>query len=105
MGGQSFAFVSNTGKVQICGFLDVECGDIKEEPFSKIWDTSKVFQEMRAWDDYNGRCGYCEYKWVCGGCRARAYAFTGNYLDEEPFCTYEPGEKAKKAHEKKKSAM
>lgn len=105
MGGQSFAFVSNTGKVQICGFLDVECGDIKEEPFSKIWDTSKVFQEMRAWDDYNGRCGYCEYKWVCGGCRARAYAFTGNYLDEEPFCTYEPGEKAKKAHEKKKAAM
>ena len=105
MGGQSFAFVSNTGKVQICGFLDVECGDIKEEPFSKIWDTSKVFQEMRAWDDYNGRCGYCEYKWVCGGCRARAYAFTGNYLDEEPFCTYEPGEKAKMSHEKKKAAM
>ena len=105
MGGQSFAFVSNTGKVQICGFLDVECGDIKEEAFSKIWDTSKVFQEMRAWDDYNGRCGYCEYKWVCGGCRARAYAFTGNYLDEEPFCTHEPSVKAKKAYEKKKAAI
>lgn len=105
MGGQSFAFVSNTGKVQICGFLDVECGDIKEEPFSKIWDTSKVFQEMRAWDDYNGRCGYCEYRWVCGGCRARAYAFTGNYLDEEPFCTHEPSVKAKKAYEKKKAVM
>jgi heme b synthase len=105
MGGQSFAFVSNTGKVQICGFLDVECGDITKEPFSQIWDTSKVFQEMRAWDDYNGRCGYCEYKWVCGGCRARAYAFTGNYLDEEPFCTHEPSVKAKKAYEKKKTAM
>ncbi|MBI5902851.1 MAG: heme b synthase, partial [Deltaproteobacteria bacterium] len=102
MGGQSFAFVSNTGKVQICGFLDVECGDIRKEPFHTIWDTSKVFEEMRAWDDYNGRCGYCEFRKVCGGCRARAFAFTGNYMDEEPFCTYQPGEAAKKAHEGRK---
>lgn len=104
MGGQSFAFVSNTGKVQICGFLETECGDIRKEPFSKIWDTSKVFQEMRAWDDYHGRCGYCEFKKVCGGCRARAFAFTGHYLDEEPFCTYQPSEAANKAIEAKKAA-
>jgi heme b synthase len=104
MGGQSFAFVSNTGKVQICGFLDVECGDIRKEPFSVIWDTSKVFKEMRAWDDYNGRCGYCEFRKVCGGCRARAFAFTGNYMDEEPFCTYQPTEEAKRAHADKKGA-
>ncbi len=103
MGGQSFAFVSNTGKVQICGFLDVECGDIRKEPFHAIWDTSKVFQEMRAWDDYNGRCGYCEFRKVCGGCRARAYAFTNNYMDEEPFCTYQPSESAKKARDEKKA--
>lgn len=96
MGGQTFAFVSHTGKVQICGFLDVECGDIRKEPFSKIWDTSKVFQEMRAWDEYLGRCGYCEFRKVCGGCRARAFAFTNNYLAEEPFCTYQPSETAKK---------
>ncbi|WKZ33138.1 MAG: heme b synthase [Thermodesulfobacteriota bacterium] len=98
MGGQSFAFVSNTGKVQICGFLDVECGDIRKEPFHVVWDNSKVFQEMRAWDDYNGRCGYCEFRKVCGGCRARAFAFTGDYMDEEPFCTYQPSDAAKKAH-------
>ncbi|MEK6759410.1 MAG: heme b synthase [Deltaproteobacteria bacterium] len=104
MGGQSFAFVSNTGKVQICGFLDVECGDIRKEPFSQIWDTSKVFQEMRNWDEYNGRCGYCEFRKVCGGCRARAYAFTENYMDEEPFCTYKPSEEAKKARDEKKAA-
>jgi heme b synthase len=102
MGGQSFAFVSNTGKVQICGFLDVECGDIRKEPFSTIWDTSKVFNQMRAWDDYKGRCGYCEYRSVCGGCRARAYAFTEDYLDEEPFCTYQPTEGARKARDLKK---
>lgn len=90
MGGQSFAFVSHLGKVQICGFLETECGDIRKEPFSKIWDTSNVFLEMRALDDYHGRCGVCEYRKVCGGCRARAFAATGNYLDEEPYCTYQP---------------
>lgn len=104
MGGQSFAFVSNTGKVQICGFLDVECGDIRKEPFSVVWENSEVFRQMRAWDDYNGRCGYCEYRSVCGGCRARAYAFTGDYMDEEPFCTYQPGEAARRARDAKKAA-
>jgi heme b synthase len=104
MGGQSFAFVSNTGKVQICGFLDTECGDIRKEPFDVIWDTSEVFKEMRAWDDYKGRCGYCEFRKVCGGCRARAFAFTGDYMEEEPFCTYQPGDAAKKAHEAKSGA-
>ncbi len=103
MGGQSFAFVGHRGVVQICGFLDVPCGDIREEPFSKIWQTSSVFKEMRAWDDYNGRCGYCEYKSSCGGCRARAYAFTENYMDEEPFCTYQPSDAAKQANEAKKA--
>ena len=102
MGGQTFAFVSHRGKVQICGFLEEECGDIRKEPFSVIWNTSKVFKQMRAWDDYKGRCGYCEYRSVCGGCRARAFAFSGDYMEEEPFCTYEPTEAAKKAHDLKK---
>ncbi|MEE9542293.1 MAG: SPASM domain-containing protein, partial [Thermodesulfobacteriota bacterium] len=103
-GGQSFAFVGHQGKVQICGFLDTECGDIRKEPFSKIWDTSKVFKEMRAWDDYNGRCGYCEYRSVCGGCRARAFAFTDDYMDEEPFCTYQPSDAARDARDAKLEA-
>lgn len=90
MGGQYFAFVSHTGKVQICGFLEVECGDIRKEPFSKIWYNSKIFQEMRNWDNYHGRCGICEYRKICGGCRARAYALTGDYLAEEPYCVYQP---------------
>jgi len=92
MGGQSFAFISHTGKVQICGFLDVECGDVRKENynFKKIWETSPVFLDMRDIDKYHGRCGYCEYRKVCGGCRARAYAVTGDYLAEEPYCIYEP---------------
>ena len=92
MGGQQFAFISHRGKVQICGFLDVECGDVRAEgsDFRKIWETSEIFRQMRDLDGYHGRCGCCEFARVCGGCRARAYAITGDYLDEEPFCTYTP---------------
>ena len=99
MGGQSFAFISHRGKVQICGFLDVECGDVKTENFDfrKIWETSEVFRQMRDPDSYRGRCGYCEFRRVCGGCRARAYALTGDYLAEEPFCTHQPRKTATKA--------
>jgi AdoMet-dependent heme synthase len=90
MGGQSFAFVSHVGKVQICGFLEEEAGDIRKEPFSKIWHASRLFREMRELDRYHGKCGICEYKRYCGGCRARAFAVSGDYLAAEPFCTYEP---------------
>ena len=92
MGGQSFAFISHRGIVQICGFLDVPCGDLRAEgwDFRKIWETSEVFAEMRDIRSYHGRCGRCEYAPVCGGCRARAYAFTGDYLAEEPFCLHQP---------------
>jgi radical SAM protein with 4Fe4S-binding SPASM domain len=91
MGGQGFAFISNTGRAQICGFLEEEAGDIRKENynFKKIWDTSALYLKMRDLDKYNGRCGICEYRRVCGGCRARAFATTGNYLDEEPYCVYQ----------------
>ena len=83
MGGKGFAFISHVGKVQICGFLDTECGDIRAAnyDFHKIWDTSEVFLQMRDVDRYKGRCGYCEFRKVCGGCRARAHAITGDYLN------------------------
>ena len=92
MGGKSFAFISHRGIVQICGFLDVECGDLRAEgmDFRKIWLNSKVFRQVRSVDEYKGRCGRCEFRQVCGGCRARAYAINGDYLSEEPFCLHEP---------------
>ena len=97
LGGQSFAFISNTGRVQICGFLEVEAGDIRREgyDFKKIWDNSKLFADMRDIDRYQGRCGICEYRRVCGGCRARAFAVSGNYLAEEPYCLYQPRRRGK----------
>lgn len=92
LGGKGFAFVSHRGRVQICGFLDIECGDLRREglDFARIWRDSPVFAAVRHVDGYHGRCGRCEYRRMCGGCRARAYAMTGDYLAEEPLCTYQP---------------
>lgn len=92
MGGQSFAFISHTGRVQICGFLDLEAGDLRREEFRfrSIWEHSPLFARVRDVDGYGGKCGACEYRRVCGGCRARAYAAGGDFLAEEPFCVYQP---------------
>ena len=92
MGGKSFAFISHVGRVQICGFLEDEAGDLNANDldFRAIWQDSELFRRIRAVDDYHGKCGWCEYRRVCGGCRARAYAMTGDYLASEPFCIYEP---------------
>ena len=92
LGGKAFAFISHVGKVQICGFLETECGDLKQEDFNfkRIWETSEVFLRVRDVDSYGGKCGLCEYRRICGGCRARAFAMTGDYLAEEPFCIYQP---------------
>ncbi|HUU32085.1 MAG TPA: radical SAM protein, partial [Phycisphaerae bacterium] len=92
LGGKAFAFVSHRGIVQICGFLDVACGDLRKANFDfrRIWETSEVFQAVRDVDGYGGKCGRCEYRAACGGCRARAYAVTGDWLAEEPFCAYRP---------------
>lgn len=97
MGGQAFAFISHRGIVQICGFLDVPAGNLRAEnlDFHRIWDTSELFRQVRDLGSYHGRCGRCEFVRVCGGCRARAFAITGDYLGEEPFCLYQPKGKAK----------
>ncbi|MBF0227577.1 MAG: heme b synthase [Desulfobacterales bacterium] len=90
LGGTSFCFISHVGVVQPCGFLDLNCGNVKETPFSKIWSDSSIFLSLRDFSNLKGKCGRCEFKKVCGGCRARAYEVTGDYLDEEPLCIYQP---------------
>jgi AdoMet-dependent heme synthase len=94
MGGNSFAFISHTGKVQICGFLEAEAGDVRaaDYDFASIWKDSLLFNELRDHANYKGDCGVCKYIRWCGGCRARSYAMTGDYLTEEPYCAYVPEE-------------
>lgn len=88
--GDGFCFVSHIGEVYGCGFLPIEAGNIREKPFSEIYNHSSLFQELRDLSLLKGKCGICEYRTVCGGCRARAYGQTGDYLGEEPYCIYEP---------------
>jgi len=90
LGGTGFCFISHTGIVQPCGFLDLNCGDVTKQSFADIWKTSEIFIALRNFKNLKGKCGACEYKAVCGGCRARAYEATGDYLAEEPLCSYQP---------------
>jgi len=90
LAGIGFCFISHRGRVQGCGYLDVEAGNIREQPFSQIWNNSPLFHDLRNLSNLKGKCGVCEYKKICGGCRARAYEATGDYLEAEPYCVYEP---------------
>jgi radical SAM protein with 4Fe4S-binding SPASM domain len=90
LGGTGFCFISHRGKVQPCGYLEVDSGDLRKQRFKDIWESSPVFQSLRDRSRFSGKCGQCEYFRVCGGCRARAFEATGNYLSEEPLCTYQP---------------
>jgi heme b synthase len=90
LAGVGFCFVSHTGKVQGCGYLTVEAGDLKRQSFGEVWRDSPVFKDLRNLDNIKGKCGVCEYKRVCGGCRARAFETTGDYLNAEPYCSYQP---------------
>jgi radical SAM protein with 4Fe4S-binding SPASM domain len=90
LAGTGVCFVSHRGEVFPCGYLPVEAGNIRHQPFREIWVGSPLFAELRDPGLLGGKCGLCEFKQVCGGCRARAYGMTAEYLGEEPFCTYEP---------------
>ena len=90
LGGITFGFISHVGDVQPCGYFDMQLGNVKEQPFSEIWTNSKVFNDLRDYSLLKGKCGACEYKAVCGGCRARALEVTGDYMESEPYCAYIP---------------
>jgi AdoMet-dependent heme synthase len=90
LGGIGFCFISHTGDIQPCGYLEVCSGSVKTQSIQEIWEGSPVFQRLRDFSSYSGRCGRCEYVRVCGGCRARAFEATGDFLADEPLCTYRP---------------
>jgi AdoMet-dependent heme synthase len=90
LAGTGFCFISHKGVVRPCGFLNVDCGDVTRDSFVDIWNNSAVFKSLRNFDNLKDKCGCCEYKKVCGGCRARAYEATGDFMTEEPLCNYQP---------------
>ena len=90
--GTAVAFISHDGQVFPCGYLPVACGSVRRQSLADIWRGSSVFAELRRPDSLKGKCGRCEYRSVCGGCRARAYAATGDYLAADPTCAYAPSD-------------
>jgi radical SAM protein with 4Fe4S-binding SPASM domain len=90
LAGTSICFVSHSGDVFPCGYFPLSQGNVKETSLREIWGSSDTFQKLRNVDSLEGKCGLCEFKQVCFGCRARAFAETGNFLAEEPRCSYQP---------------
>jgi len=89
--GRGFCFVSHTGDVYPSGFLPLSAGNVRQHSVVDLYRTSPVFRRLRDTAALRGKCGRCEYREVCGGSRARAYALTGDYLAADPSCVYEPG--------------
>jgi AdoMet-dependent heme synthase len=90
LAGSGVCFISHEGEVYPCGYLPVLAGDLRHQTFPEIWEKSEVFQQLRDTGNLKGKCGCCEFRNICLGCRARAFAATGDYLAEEPFCVYQP---------------
>lgn len=90
LAGSGVCFVSHKGETYPCGYLPVSAGNVRRQPFKEIWETAPIFQELRDPNQLKGKCGRCQFRFICEGCRARAFASTGDYLQEEPCCVYEP---------------
>jgi radical SAM protein len=88
--GKGFLFVSHVGNVYPSGFLPIHAGNVKETPLQEIYRNAPIFKSLRDTSKLEGKCGACEYKEICGGSRARAYAVTGDPLAQEPCCIYQP---------------
>ena len=87
--GVHYVRITPEGKVTPCPYMPVVAGDLLTQSFQEIWDTSPVFSDLRS-GELGGRCGQCEYREVCGGCRARAYADSGDFMGPDDSCAYEP---------------
>lgn len=88
--GKGFAFISHVGEVFPSGFLPVSAGNVRKESLRELYRHSPLFAALRDNNNLRGKCGCCEFREVCGGSRARAYALTGDAFAEEPCCAWEP---------------
>jgi len=93
--GRGFVFVSHIGEICPSGFLPVAAGNVRSHELIEVYRDSTLFRNLRDPNLLKGKCGRCEYRCICGGSRARAYAMTGDYLAEEPLCIYQPGKENK----------
>ncbi|WP_226677679.1 TIGR04053 family radical SAM/SPASM domain-containing protein [Mesobacillus jeotgali] len=94
--GNGFLFISHIGDVMPSGLLPLVGGNVRKKPLAEIYRNSPIFKDLRSPDKYKGKCGVCEFRFVCGGSRSRTYAVTGDYMESEPFCVYIPEAMRKK---------
>jgi len=88
--GNGVLFISHSGDVYPSGFLPLRTGNVRTKSVVQIYRESEIFRGIRSTGDYKGKCGYCKFTEICGGSRARAYAATGDALESDPLCSYEP---------------
>ena len=88
--GKGFVFVSHTGEIYPSGFLPLECGNVRHMDLGVVYREHPLLRVLREPDALGGKCGVCEFRHVCGGSRARAYAVTGDVLAQDPACAYIP---------------
>lgn len=88
--GNGFVFISHVGDVFPSGFLPLSAGNIRTTALADIYRSEPVFRDLRDSSLLKGKCGVCEFRSICGGSRARAYAVTGDYLESDPACSYVP---------------
>ncbi len=88
--GKGILFVGHTGEIYPSGFMPIECGRFPEQHIVDVYQNSELLTALRSPDRLEGKCGDCEFRQICGGSRARAYAVTGNPHAQEPDCIYEP---------------
>jgi len=86
--GRFYCAIRPNGNIEPCVFFPLTVGNIKEDDFEDLWINNSVFKEIRSKDKLEGNCGKCNYRYYCGGCRARAYGYTGNYLAPDPGCIF-----------------
>ncbi len=89
--GNGFLFISHLGQIMPSGFLPLECGNVREQDIVEVYRNHPVFTDLRNSEKLKGKCGVCDFRDVCGGQRGRAYSVTGDYLETDPACAYEPG--------------
>lgn len=105
--GLYYCRIYPNGDVTPCPYLPIKLGNIREQTFKEIWFNSRVFKDLREPNKLKGKCGACEYTALCGGCRARAYGLSDDFIDycgdlheptelksdylaEDPWCVYDP---------------
>lgn len=88
--GHGIVFVSNLGDIYPSGFLPLRCGNVRKDNLVEVYRDSDTFRGLHSPDEFHGKCGLCEYSHICGGSRARAFAYTGDPLGSDPFCPYQP---------------